>query len=115
MKNHIKVNGKLLQTNKTWSHLKNGQKEWISNQFSYLYHQKMIMRRTVGKLPRAARDEVISDLYEKIKEREIWIPYGEVKKFACSRTRKVVNRFSKKHAELTRQFEEEHLQKKTKH
>ena len=29
MKNHIRVNGQLLQTNKKWSHLKEKQKNWI--------------------------------------------------------------------------------------
>ncbi len=29
MKNHIRINGQLLQTNKKWSHLKEKQKTWI--------------------------------------------------------------------------------------
>ena len=29
MKNHIRVNGQLLQTNKKWSHLKEKQQNWV--------------------------------------------------------------------------------------
>ena len=29
MKNHMRINGQLLQTNKKWSHLKEKQKNWI--------------------------------------------------------------------------------------
>lgn len=73
---------------------------------------KKILRRTTRKLPQGAIDEVISDLYDNIKDKEIWISYGEVQKFAYSQIRKVVNVFSKRHSELARQFEEEHQQKK---
>ncbi|PFE87597.1 transposase, partial [Bacillus thuringiensis] len=37
MKNHIKVNGKILQTNKKWSHLK--QRQHISNWLRREYTQ----------------------------------------------------------------------------
>ena len=29
MKNHMRINGQLFQTNKKWSHLKEKQKTWI--------------------------------------------------------------------------------------
>ena len=29
MKNHMRINGQLLQTNKKWNHLKKKQKNWI--------------------------------------------------------------------------------------
>lgn len=59
MKKHLKVNNKLLNTNKKWKDLKNSQKEWIKN---------------------LARDYSLDEVYEKIQEKEIWIPYLEVKK-----------------------------------
>ncbi|PFE95009.1 transposase, partial [Bacillus thuringiensis] len=39
MKNHIKVNGKILQTNKKWSHLKQRQRQHISNWLRREYTQ----------------------------------------------------------------------------
>jgi CRISPR/Cas system CSM-associated protein Csm2 small subunit len=80
LKNHLKVNGKLLQTNKRFSQLKNSQKEWIATELYKIYHNKMKESRTTRKLPPNLRDTVISSLYEQIQNRQIWIPYGEVKK-----------------------------------
>ncbi len=51
MKNHIEVNGKLLQTNKRFSQLKESQKNWIVPELYKLYHNKMKERRTTRKLP----------------------------------------------------------------
>ncbi|TKI81456.1 transposase, partial [Bacillus mycoides] len=39
MKNHIKVNGKILQTNKKWPHLKQKQREHISKLLRREYTQ----------------------------------------------------------------------------
>ncbi|MBJ7987327.1 transposase [Bacillus cereus] len=83
MKNHIKVNGKILQTNKKWSHLKQKQKEHISNwlrreytQFVKIYHRK----------PRKyEHDEILHEVMNQIQEREIWIPYDEVKRYYLSK------------------------------
>ncbi|WP_439876720.1 hypothetical protein ACSLGG_29690 (plasmid) [Bacillus mycoides] len=79
MKNHIKVNGKLLQTNKKWSHLRQKQKDNISNwlgreyiQFVRTHHRKPI---------KYEHDEILHEVMNQIQEREIWIPYGEVKKY----------------------------------
>ncbi|PFM75227.1 hypothetical protein COJ46_21995 [Bacillus sp. AFS077874] len=62
MKNHIKTNGKLLQTNKRFSQLKNSQKDWITMELYQLYHAKMKERRTTRKLSPDQRDYVISSL-----------------------------------------------------
>lgn len=59
MKNHVKVNNQLLKTNKTWKDLKNSQKEWIKN---------------------LSKDYSLDEVYEKIQERDIWIPFIEIKK-----------------------------------
>src|SRR5699024_11367594 len=71
MKHHIKVNRKLLQSNKHFSQLKHRQKDWIATELYKLYHDKMKERRTTRKLPANHRDEVISFLYEKIQQRKI--------------------------------------------
>ena len=111
MKNHIKVNGKILQTNKCFSQLKNSQKEWIVTELYKLYHDKMKDRRTTRKLPPEHRDTVISSLYEQIQNREIWIPYGEVKKYAFSKTTKIVKSFKKQFPKLSEEIEAEHANK----
>jgi hypothetical protein len=111
MKNHIKVNGKLLQTNKRFSQLKNSQKDWIATELYNLYHNKMKEIRTRRKLPPDHRDTVISSLYEQIQNREIWIPYGEVKKYAFSKTTKVVKSFKKQYPKLSVEIEAEHAKK----
>jgi hypothetical protein len=108
MKNHIKVNGKLLQTNKRFSQLKNSQKEWIVVELYKLYQNKMKEKRTTRKLKPDQRDIVISHLYDQIQSREIWIPYGEVKKYVYSKTTKIVKSFKKQFPELSEQIESEH-------
>lgn len=60
MKNHIKVNGKILQTNKRFSQLKNSQKEWIAAELYKLYHEKMKDRHTTRQLPPNQRDIVMT-------------------------------------------------------
>ncbi|ASN05381.1 hypothetical protein [Virgibacillus necropolis] len=111
MKNHIKVNGKLLQTNKRFSQLKESQKNWIVAELYKLYHNKMKERRTTRKLPPNHRDTVISSLYEQIQNREIWIPYGEVKKYTFSKTTKIVKSFKKQFPKLSMEIEAEHAKK----
>ena len=111
MKNHLKVNGKLLQTNKRFSQLKDSQKDWITTELYKLYHDKMKERCTTRKLPSDHRDTVISSLYEQIQNKEIWIPYGEVKKYAFSKTTEIVKSFKKQFPELSEEIETEHSKK----
>lgn len=111
MKNHIKVNGKLLQTNKRFSQLKESQKNWIVPELYELYHNKMREIRTTRKLPRHHRDTVISSLYEQIQNREIWIPYDEVKKYTYSKTTKIVKSFKKQFPKLSVEIEAEQAKK----
>lgn len=77
MKNHIKVDGKLLQTNKKWSHLKAKQKEWI---YSVAEKEYNTFVNEYNKIPLKRNKDIIFDkVYESIVEREIWIPYHEAK------------------------------------
>ncbi|MBE5109037.1 transposase [Bacillus thuringiensis] len=79
MKNHIKVNGKILQTNKKWLHLKQKQKEYISNTLRREYTQFV---KTNPRKPRKyEHDEILHEVMNQIQEREIWIPYDEVKQY----------------------------------
>ena len=77
MKNHIKVGGKLLQTNKKWSHLKQKQREWIATTTKNEYDRYIAThKKTPGK---SGKLEIIDTVYDKINERELWIPFYEVK------------------------------------
>ena len=77
-KNHQMVNGKLLQTNKQWSALKQRQKEWIT-ETARQAHSKAVQEN--GKpVNKTGKLEIIEAVYAQIEAREIWIPYGEVVK-----------------------------------
>lgn len=54
------------------------------------------------------RDLVISCLYEQIQNRDIWIPYGEIKKYVYSKTTKIVKYFKKQFPDLSEEIEGEH-------
>lgn len=105
MKDHMKINGKLLQINKRFSQLKSNQKDWIATELYKLYHDKMKERCTTRMLPPVHRDMVISSLYEQIQNKEIWIPYSEVKKYTVSKTTKIVKSFIKQFPELSDEVE----------
>ena len=93
MKNHIRVDGQLLQTNKKWSYLKQKQKEWIILIARQEYDNFV---REYSKLPvKGSKQQLIDQIYEIIKERGIWIPYIEIK-----------NEFDKRIARWNRQTEQ---------
>ena len=78
MKNHIRINGQLLQTNKKWSHLKEKQKTWIMETARREYDRFV---RERGKLPvHGSKQQLNERIYEMIEAKGIWIPYGEVKR-----------------------------------
>jgi len=77
MKNHIRVGGQLLQTNKKWSHLKQKQREWIAKITKDEYDRYINRHK---KMPgKSGKAEIIDNVYDKINEREIWIPFYEAK------------------------------------
>lgn len=87
MKNHISINGKLLQTNKKWIDLKLSQKEYISN---LIRNDYLSFIQTHNKAPnKMEKEELINGIYEKIREKEIWIPFFEIKKQFISKTSKI--------------------------
>jgi hypothetical protein len=111
LKNHIKVNGKLLQTNKRFSQLKNKQKEWIAAELYKLYHNKMKERHTTKKLSPYHRDIVVSSLYEQIQNRDIWIPYREVEKYAFSKITKIIKSFKKQFPGFCKEIEADYVKR----
>ena len=78
MKNHEWIDGQLLQTNKTYSHLKQKQKDKIG---VWMYEETKKYYQETGKMPVQYHDEkVIDSVYERIEAAQIWVPYGEVAK-----------------------------------
>ena len=77
-KNHIKVDGRLLQTNKRWSHLKQKQREWIY-EIARLEHQKFVAEN--NRVPRkVAKKKLLETVEDKVDERGIWLPSYELRK-----------------------------------
>ena len=78
MKNHKLVNGKLLQTNKKFSDLKLSQKEFISN---LIREEYLSFIDENGFAPKdESKADMLDRVYSQIKERDIWIPFNEIKK-----------------------------------
>ncbi len=97
MKNHQIIDGRLLQTNKKFSALKESQKtkiaEWEYEAYKdcYLKSKKIPDKRSV--------DEILLSVFEKIEAAEIWIPADEIYKHYQSRHCKLLKRLNKEFSE----------------
>ncbi|PEA36557.1 hypothetical protein CON45_23810 [Priestia megaterium] len=78
MKNHVYQNGRLIQTNKKFSALKQKQKEWITNELRQRYISAINYPHV--KLNPKKRDQILDDVYDLIVAKDTWIPFHEVKK-----------------------------------
>lgn len=78
-KNHQMVGGKLLQTDKKYSHLKLKQKEKI---YMWMFEETKRYHDKNGKCPEKKDEDIsiVDAVYDRIEKAEIWIPYGEVLK-----------------------------------
>jgi hypothetical protein len=75
-KNHVRVNGTLLQTNKKWSHLKQRQREWIY-EITRTEHKRFIKKN--NRLPmKICKRNLIDTILVKVDERGIWLPSYEL-------------------------------------
>lgn len=97
MKNHQMVDGRLLQTNKKFSALKERQKmriaEWTYEAYKDCYVNS-------GKVPNKSKESVILNyVFNKIEEAGIWIPDGEIYKYYHSRRSRLQKRLQKEFAE----------------
>ena len=97
MKNHIRVDGKLLQTNKSFSQLKEKQKikinEWLYKEFESLWNKN-------GKEPsKKQKDEIVFLVYDKIEAAEIWLPLGELYRYYEEHKNKFQKRYEKNKTE----------------
>ena len=92
-KNHKIVNGRLLQTDKPFSQLKQSQKEKI-HEWLYLEYSKIYQANGIS--PDSRHNEtILCAVYEKIEESQIWIPFGEVQKYFYRHKNKFRKRFEK--------------------
>ena len=75
-KNHVWVNGTLLQTNKKWSHLKQKQRDWI---YDITRSEYKIFVEENNRLPmKAGKQKLIAIIEAKTDERGIWLPSYEL-------------------------------------
>lgn len=92
-KNHKMVDGRLLQTDKPFSQLKQAQKEKISE---WLYQEYAKVYDATGLPPDSRRnDAILNAAYEKIEQAGIWIPFGEIRKYFYSRKTQYKKRYEK--------------------
>lgn len=92
-KNHKMVDGRLLQTDKKFSALKEKQKikiaEWIYEAYRKCYVES-------GKIPTKKNDsEILSYVFAKIDKAQIWIPDGEIYAYYHKRKSKLQKRLEK--------------------
>lgn len=99
-KNHIMVDGKLLQADKKFSALKERQKTKIAEWFYEAYRKSYTES---GRLPdKRADEEILFYVFDKIEEAQIWIPDGEIYSYYRRRKGKLQKRVEKELAdELT--------------
>lgn len=92
-KNHKMVDGRLLQTNKKFSALKEKQKTKIAEWF-YEAYRKCYMKS--GKFPGKHESEIILEyVFHRIEEAQIWISDGEIYAYYQKRKGKLQKRLEK--------------------
>ena len=99
----MRVDGKLLQTYKSFSSLKMKQKDKIAE---WEYRQVVSFYEKNGRYPTENNDyEVVNAIYEKIEATGIWIPYYEIESHYSKRRQKLVDRAEKLRFEQTHRIE----------
>ena len=92
-KNHELIDGRLLQTNKKFSKLKESQKNLIAE---WLYEECLEFFKQTKRFPSSKNEkEIILDVvYQKIEECNIWIPFIEVKQYFSKKQTKLRTRIT---------------------
>jgi len=94
-KNHKMIDGKLLRTDKNFSHLKRSQvtriNEWIRSAYKTFrdQHNRVPCKMEIN--------QITDEVYEKIQEADIWIPYHEVQKYFKRKLARLGNKYEKMH------------------
>ena len=92
-KNHKLIDGRLLQTNKKFSQLKESQRNLIAG---WLYEECLAFFKETKKFPTSKneKESILDAIYEKIEECNIWIPFIEIKQYFSKKQRKLKNRIT---------------------
>lgn len=94
-KNHEFVGGKLLQTNKKFSQLKEKQKALIAEWF-YIECDNFYKENNKFPLSKGETETIIDLVYERIQGHDIWIPFGEIKQYFSKRKARIEKRVLKR-------------------
>lgn len=92
-KNHKIVDGRLIQTDKPFSQLKQKQKKKINEQL-YQEYRRLYVQNGIAPDGRY-HDNILSAVYEQINNAEIWLPFAELKKCFLSHKNKYRKRYEK--------------------
>lgn len=93
MKNHAYINGRLLQNNKIFSHLKESQKNKIS-EWMYEEYKRFCLEN--GRVPgKQHKDKIVQNVINRIKEADIWIPDGEIYRYYEGRKSRLQKRYER--------------------
>jgi len=93
-KNHEFVGGKLLQTNKKFSQLKEKQKSLIAEWF-YIECDSFYKNNNKFPSSKIEKEGIVNLVYGRIEKRDIWIPFCEVKMYFCKKKNKIESRVLK--------------------
>lgn len=86
-KTHVKINGQMFKLNKTWRDLSQKQKIAISNSCREKY--SVFIKENNRYPKKEERDILIDEVYDKVCERGINIPYHVIKTRFCSQINKI--------------------------
>lgn len=92
-KNHKILNGRLIQTDKPFSQLKQQQKEKINE---WLYAEYAQIYSKIKKRPDSGyNDDILQMVYDKIEDAGIWLPFAELKKYFFAHKSKYGKQYEK--------------------
>lgn len=69
------------------------QRNWIAE--TLRTETLIFLEQSNGNMNKQEKEKIVDLVYEKIKERKIWIPYNEVKKYADKKITEYKRRFEK--------------------
>lgn len=75
---HVRIGGQIRNLDKTWSHLKMNQKDWIFQKFREEYIN--FLNENYRHPNKVECAKIVNTVYNLIEEKGIWIPYNEVRK-----------------------------------
>ena len=102
-KNHQKIDGRLLRTDKRIGHLKQKQIEKIN---AWLYEAYQRQYQTLNRPPDKRHNRaIVNAAYDKIEAADIWIPYEEVRKYYLRQKSKFEKRMKREQNRILKKTE----------